>query len=197
MTTRSLFYAGVGSRATPDEILGLMVRLGTTFCNLGWGLSSGAAEGADQAFWTGAVLSPRFLEVRNRIYLPWNNINGHIHDPAIGYYDATRFTDTYDQAKAMALEARGSFEGLGRGGIALHTRNVFQIHGHTLQEPVRGLVYWGIPVGKGEKVKGGTNTALQIAIRAQIPHRINLYTDEGRQRAETFLYRHNQSKNME
>jgi hypothetical protein len=42
-------------------------------------------------------------------------------------------------------------------------------------------------VGKTEVVKGGTNMALQMAIRAGIPKRINLYTDEGLAKAHALV----------
>lgn len=184
---RERYYAGVGSRETPEDVLALMRRLGEHLCNLGWGLSSGDAEGADRAFYEGAYVSPNFYKVPSRIYLAWNGVWGRYHDPSEYFFDATRYTDTYETAKQMALEARGSFEGLKRGGIGMHTRNVFQIHGHTLQDPVGSILYWGQPVGKTEKVKGGTNTALQLAVRANVPIRLNLYKEEDRLRAEKFL----------
>ena len=69
----------------------------------------------------------------------------------------------------------------------MHTRNVFQIHGHMLNDPVKAIIYWAKPVGKTEVVKGGTNMALQMAIRAGIPKRINLYTDEGLAKAHALV----------
>lgn len=87
----------------------------------------------------------------------------------------------------MALEARGSFHGLDDWGINLHSRNVMQIHGANLQDKVEYLIYWAIPVGKAERCKGGTNTALQIAKKAEVKHRINLYTTEGQIWASQFL----------
>lgn len=181
------FYAGVGSRDTPSDIESLMIRIGRVLCDLGWGLSSGDALSADRKFYEGAKQSTNYYHIPQRIYLAWDGIGDRYHNPSEGFLDATRFTDTYETAMEMAREARGSFERLGRGGIALHTRNVFQIHGHDLQELVLAMIYWAVPVGKHEKVKGGTNTALQLAITANVPHRINLYTDEGRKRAERFL----------
>lgn len=184
------YYGGVGSRRTPADILELMVRIGKVFCDLGWGLSSGAALGADQAFWNGALLSKNFPRVQNRIYLAWEGMGGHRHAPESGFHDATRYGETYEIAEEMAFQARGSFEGLGRGGKALHIRNVYQVHGHCLTVPIKGLIYWGIPVGKGEQVQGGTNTALQLSIKAGVVDRINLYKEADRQRAEDFLRRY-------
>ena len=184
-------YAGVGSRETPEDILELMSELGKALCEDGWILSSGDAIGADRAFYEGARRASNFSEAMVRIYLSRNGFwNGHeavYVGSKPGLLDATTFTDTYEQAKQMALEARGSFERLSPGGIALHTRNVFQIHGHTLQDKVKALVYWGIPKGKGEKVHGGTNTALQLAIKSGIEKRINLYYEENVAAARAYL----------
>lgn len=186
-------YAGVGSRETPEEILALMRELGKALCEDGWVLSSGDAVGADRAFYEGARMASNFSEEMVRIYLSyngfWNGFERVYVDSKPGLLDATVFTETYEQAKQMALEARGSFERLGPGGIALHTRNVFQIHGHTLQDKVKAMVYWGIPKGKTEKVNGGTNTALQLAIKSGIEKRINLYYEENVAAAKAYLAR--------
>jgi hypothetical protein len=189
----------VGSRETPLDILEMMVRIGRTMAEQRVGLSSGDAIRADQAFYRGACLHRENVAVGervvpNRIYLAWNGIAGRHHDPENGWYAAPFYKDTYEKASQLALEARGSFEGLTRGGIGQHVRNVYQIHGHTLTEPVIALWYWGIPVGKKEKVRGGTNTALQLSIKAGVPNRINLYTDEGLERAVRFLAKYESGK---
>jgi hypothetical protein len=166
---------------------------------LGIGLSSGDAIRADQAFYRGACLQRDSANTEervplNRIYLAWDGIGGRRHDPENGWYAAPFYKETYEQATQLALEARGSFEGLTRGGIGQHVRNVYQIHGHMLTEPVIAMWYWGIPVGKSEKVRGGTNTALQLAKKAMIPNRFNLNTDEGMEKAIRFLARYESSK---
>lgn len=184
------WYAGVGSRETPEEILALMYRLSQALYAQGYALSSGDAEGADTAFYEGAVSSPHYHQLGARIYLAWNGVGKEgkkrYHDPKNYFYDASQFP-TWETATSIALEARGSWEGLGRGGIAMHTRNVFQIMGADLTSPVSSIIYWGKPVGKTEKVKGGTNTALQLAIKCGVKNRINLNTDEGMERATKFL----------
>lgn len=184
-------YAGVGSRETPPDILLLMEDLGKALCEDGWMLSSGDAIGADRAFYYGALKARNFSPEMVRIYLAydgfWNGQDRVYVRDHVGLLDATKFKDTYDIATQLAFDARGSFEGLGRGGIALHTRNVFQIYGHSLQDIVKSVVYWGIPVGKSEKVKGGTNTALQLAIKAEIPKRVNLYKEENIRAAIAYL----------
>lgn len=181
------YYAGVGSRETPDDVLLLMIRLGRTLADVGYTLSSGDAIGADRAFWFGATLSPRHAEIGCRIYLHKDGYQGRFNNPKLGFLVATQFKETWEKAQALASAARGGFYGLGAGGIALHTRNVFQIYGHTLRAPVQALYYWATPKGKMEKVSGGTNTAVQIGIKANLPQRINLYLPDGRARAVAFL----------
>lgn len=181
---RQRFYAGVGSREAPLEILELMVRIGRTMAEQGFGLSSGDAIRSDQAFYRGACLARN--PPPHRIYLAWSGIGGRFHDPDNGWHVAPFYRENYEQASQIAEKARGGFFGLTQGGIAQHVRNVYQIYGHTLDEVVKVMWYWGIPVGKQEKVKGGTNTALQLAIMANV-NRINLYTDHGIERAIRFL----------
>lgn len=180
------WFAGVGSRDTPEDVCKLMQKLAVVFYALGYGLSSGDARGADRAFWEGALLSSFYRKIGARIYLCDEWVRGRKADPKNFFYNAQRFP-TFEKAKQMALEARGSFHGLDEWGINLHSRNVMQIHGASLQDKVEYLVYWAIPVGKKEKVKGGTNTSLQLAIKAGIEHRINLYTTEGQVWASQFL----------
>lgn len=172
------WFAGVGSRDTPEEVCRVMRRLAVVLYAQGYGLSSGDARGADRAFWEGAILSPFYRKIGARIYLSDQCVRGRKADPENFFFNAQEF-HTFEKAKALAFEARGSFNGLDEWGINLHSRNVMQIYGGGLQDKVEYLIYWAIPVGKSEKVRGGTNTALQLAKKAEVKHRINLYTPEG------------------
>lgn len=67
MTTKT--YAGIGARKPPDEVKGLMAEVARRLDRIGYTLRSGAAEGADMAFESGAT--------RKEIYLPWAHFNGH------------------------------------------------------------------------------------------------------------------------
>lgn len=185
-------YTGIGSRETPMDVLLLMVRLGRTLTDHGRQLWSGDAIGADYAFYVGARLSPRFAEIGARIFIPDDGYQNRYHNPELGFYNAKRFTDTYEAAQQIAYEARGGFWGLGDKGMALMTRNPFQILSETLQRRTGALYYWGIPQGKTEKVKGGTNCALQVAIRYGVKTRNNLFYQEVRERANAWLLMHEQ-----
>jgi predicted Rossmann fold nucleotide-binding protein DprA/Smf involved in DNA uptake len=63
------YYAGVGSRQTPENILHLMTRIAMRMAELGWVLRSGGAKGADYAFEKGAG-------DKKEIYLPWRGFGG-------------------------------------------------------------------------------------------------------------------------
>lgn len=179
----TLYFTGVGSRETPVFVLLLIELVGELYCALGYTGRSGFALGADRGFYVGAQRCLRFEEVGFDNYLPndwfFNKAEfGFIKpDPARRIYDARRFTETYDEAMQMALEARGSWNGLGPAGIQLHTRNTMQVFGHTLKLPSAQLSCWARPVGKRGQVSGGTNTAVQLALRHNISVR-NLYLPE-------------------
>lgn len=185
------YYTGVGSRETPDDILELMMRFGKVQCDIGLRGRSGLAPGADKAFYLGAQKSERFEEVGFDNFLPnswmfnkpdYGNVTPN---PSKNIFDAKRF-DNYEMAQEIACRARGSFNGLGNGGIELHTRNTYQVLGPTLDVPSLGLVCWAMPVGRKGMVKGGTNTAVQIAIEYGVEV-INLYKDQDRNRIETYV----------
>lgn len=183
------YIAIVGSRAAGLDQLELMIRLGRTYQDLGAHLSSGDAYGADRAGWYGAIQSPRYDPALARIYVLDSRLNrgrATMH----GFKIAEEYSENWTAATAMALEARGSWNGLNTEYKRnLHIRNVYQILGHTFNDHVRDLIYCAEPIGNplNEKVKGGTNTALQVAKMVGVPNRINLYTKEGFELAENFL----------
>lgn len=179
----------VGSREAPEDALTLIEDLGEALCDDGIAITSGDADGCDRRGVLGAMRSECFSYIGVRVYLPWDGVryldgtrrwadNHH-------YFDASQF-ENWTEAGEIALKARGSFAGLKRGGIALHTRNPYQILLDDLRTPVGGVVCWARPVGKKGNVKGGTNTAVQIALDWKRPV-INLATDEGLERAINYL----------
>lgn len=187
-------YTGIGSRETPTDVCQLFHAIGYSQCARGWVLRSGGADGADEAFYQGAIAYPGFCSRAAEIFIPWNGFKRThspplYHDPERGIYDASRF-DAHEEARALALQARGSFEGLGQGGIRLHTRNAYQVLGRTLSQPSRSLVCWAQPIGRKGAVKGGTNTAVQIALRHGI-RVLNAYKDVDRRLLEEWVKTHN------
>src|SRR5436305_2583103 len=60
-------YAGIGSRQTPDQVLARMHGVAGRLAGESWVLRTGLSPGADQAFYTGAMVSGGEIE----LYLPW------------------------------------------------------------------------------------------------------------------------------
>lgn len=183
------YVAIVGSRTAPEIVLEYMIRLGRTYTDLGIGVSSGDAYDCDKAGWYGAQQSRNFSNALPRIYLNKSRRNGIPIEQLPGFIDARTLVEHRDMATAMALAARGSFHGLNEFGRDLHIRNVYQIHGEDLLTPVMACILWAEPDGPN-RVKGGTNTAFQIAKKAEIPLIVNLYHQEGIEWAKAFLKVH-------
>jgi hypothetical protein len=185
------FVAIIGSREAPVDVISLLEATGQCLCDLGIAVSSGDADGCDKAGVRGAMRSSSWPLVGARVFLPSHKVtypNGFTRyaDNYI-YYDASQFPNI-EEARAMAFRARGSFHGLYEKGIALHSRNSYQILLDDLKTPVASVVFYAQPVGKKGLVSGGTNTAVQIARLHNIPL-INLATDEGMVKIQKFLER--------
>lgn len=186
------YVAIVGSRDVPLEYLELLIRLGKTYTDLGYHISSGDAFGSDRAGWYGARLSERYEPDLSRIYVLDSKLN-QTRAREHGFIVAQDYLECWTIATAMALEARGSWNGLkDQYQRDLHTRNVYQIHGHTLSEPIKALIYYARPIGilEREICSGGTNTTLQVAKRAGIEPRVNLATEKGYNWVIDFLKQH-------
>lgn len=184
-------YSGVGSRDTPEDVLSIFKRLGERLCLMGWVGQSGEADGADLAFHNGARRAANYQSIGFGAYIPWNGFRSGPNSPRVfenpndGIFDMSH-SDNWEDAKAIALKARGSFNGLKVGGIALHTRNAYQVLSPSLADPVQKLFCWAEPIGTKGLVSGGTNTAVQLAIRHGIPIH-NLYHEEMKDRILQFL----------
>lgn len=185
-----MYIAGVGSREVPESVLEVMIRLGRTYTDLGYQMSSGDAWDSDRAFVYGAQQSRRYSEVGARVFLCKDGVNGRWIEENPFYYNAQHFdASIITAARAMACTARDGFGGLNEFGISLHARNVYQIHGANLDAPVCGIWFYAEPDGR-TKVKGGTNTAFQLAKMANVPLIKNLYFKETIDEALAWLAEH-------
>lgn len=155
----TLYYAGIGSRQTPANILIQMTEIAIDLREQGYRLRSGHAPGADQAFEFGA-------EADADIYLPW--LSFEKTTPVYG----RKFTDVSEAAMEMAAHYHPSWQYLKRGAKLLHGRNCYQILGHDLDTPCEFVICWT----PGGEMKGGTAQALRIAQDYDIPV-INLGTE--------------------
>jgi hypothetical protein len=133
------YYAGIGSRETPEEILALMTRVGKGLMRKGYVLRSGGAEGADKAFEVGIPSQLKEIYFANQILPCW----------------ALVFTDYFHPAPAkLSSYAR-----------RLMNRNALQILGKNGDTPVDFVVCWT----KDGKASGGTGHAIRIAEYFGIP----------------------------
>jgi len=152
------WYAGIGSRRTPPEVAERMTRAAMRLEALGFGLRSGAAQGADAAFEAG-VSNP----LAKQIFLPWRGFNGH---------ETGRCTLSQD-AMDMAKRFHPGFEHLSIPAKKLMARNSYQILGPDLSDPVLFVLCW-TPDGcesaqERQRGTGGTGQAIAMASACSIP----------------------------
>lgn len=137
----SRYYAGIGSRETPNDILKLMYRIAKGLSARNYTLRSGCAKGADTAFEEGVIAA----KGNARLYT------------ADGFIPAWTqvFTDFFHPAP----------QHLKPYGRKLMCRNAMQILGESGDEPVEFVVCWT----KDGNGAGGTGQAIRIAHYYNIP----------------------------
>lgn len=148
------FYAGIGARATPPEVLSLMTRAAFALLKRGYVLRSGHAIGADSAFERGAGEAAE-------IYLPapgWRGSGSAFHNGTLG-------AEVWGRARTIAAAHHPTFAGLSPFVQNLHTRNVFQVLGACLDSPAEFVLCW---TADGE-ASGGTGQVLRIAATHGVP----------------------------
>lgn len=178
--SNSPFYAGIGSRDTPAEILSLMTAAASELAEMGWILRSGHADGADLAFERGS-------KGRNQIFLPWADFN--YDNPysqfltKTGHYVPIINNDALRIAKAF----HPNWEACSSGARSMHCRNAYQVLGpglglintHTVSKFV---LCWT----KDGKASGGTGQAIRIAEGYNIPV-FNLFHADALDKLAEFL----------
>jgi hypothetical protein len=159
------YYAGIGSRETPTDILELMSKIAQKLEEDGYTLRSGGADGADSAFAKSITTK--------EIYLPWKGFN-KITDGIIG--------TNQTEALALASSVHPAWNRCSQGAKKLHTRNIYQVLGSNCDLPVDFVICWT----KDGKTIGGTATAINIAKQNGIPV-YNLAITEDRKHFEEML----------
>lgn len=171
------YYAGVGSRETPENILTIMHHVGAHLATAGWTLRSGAASGADACFEEGAVRAAGGTE----IYLPWAGYNNHK-----SILHPQRYPFSEQEMQFAAIHHPG-WHNCSPGARRLHARNtrimlgLQPLHGENVQAS-RFVVAWT----KGGKLTGGTAQALRIAQSMNVPI-FNLGSAQNPEELETLL----------
>lgn len=170
-----MFYAGIGSRSTPPQILNLMTHLASKLESLGYVLRSGGAAGADTAFESG-VSDP----AKRQIYLPSHSFNQKNAGQG-GFIDASSLPH-WQQALATVNQFHPAPDRLSGFARSLMARNAMQVLGGAMNEPSKMVVAWT----PGGQITGGTGQALRMAQAYQIPIR-NLGNPETLQNVLRFL----------
>jgi hypothetical protein len=155
------YYAGVGSRETPKEILCYMRKIGFELAKRGYILRSGGADGADTAFEDGAKEAKGEREIfRASLFAKCNSTVAVV-------------PSNMPEARRQAKEVVGHWNNCKDWVQDLHARNVCQILGDDFATPVEYVICWT----PGAQTMGGTATAIKLAEKHNIPV-INLANKE-------------------
>lgn len=186
------YYTGVGSRSTPKEVGEVMRKLAYKLADDGWTLRSGAAEGADTFFQQGAtkwcveqlLLDPSSdISRYGDVYIPWDGFSNQHESENNFIWNTSKWDNT--EAEEIASRIHPAWDKCSRGAKALHSRNVYQVLGASLDTPSKFLVCWAETDKQGVP-KGGTRTAWMLAKEYDIPC-FNLYNQEDMTRVMKWL----------
>ena len=142
-----MYYAGIGSRNTPKEVLDAFEYLGKELGQRGFILRSGGANGADSAFEKGCDSVGGDKE----IYLPWKDFNGN-KSPRYVYQNGI-------EAAVLAMEYHPNFQPLKPAAKSLIMRDGYQVLGEDLNTPSDVVICYT----EGGAGGGGTGQAIRNA----------------------------------
>ena len=151
-----MYYTGIGSRETPDDVLELMSKLSKFWAEKGWILRSGHADGADMAFESAAY----YAEGKAEIFLPWKTFNND------EIYYSPRLEEPEEWTYEIAAHYHPAWNYIKWGAQKLHARNVHQVLGLAPLSPSSDFVCCWTKDGKSG---GGTGQAIRIAKGYNIP----------------------------
>lgn len=165
MTSSPKFYAGIGSRSTPDDILHLMRVIAHRLALEGWCLRSGGAAGADSAFAHGAVMSGAPAQIMLA------DERGKAGCPGMPFVLGERPGPVQDACRLLTLEHHPMPRALGPLALKLMDRNAMQVLGPNLDKPSSFVVCWTPDgaIAETSRATGGTGQAIRIAARSGIP----------------------------
>ena len=153
MDEQILYYAGIGARATPEDVQDVMTHIAREQYKKGRQLRSGGAKGADSAFEAGA-------RDRKQIFKP-------------NYWVGNKRFEISEMAYVIAAKHHDIWPYLPQWHKDLMARNVHVILGPNLDDPVDHVICWttdGIyQVKDRTKKSGGTGHAISVACENDIP----------------------------
>lgn len=150
-----IYYAGIGSRQTPKEVLDVMTNIASYLEKNNWILRSGGAIGADSAFEKG-VSEPEHKEIFYANDISTNKYGNA--DIALKLVDAFHPAPSKLSQYARYLMARNSYQVLGTDLVLKNNTLEFS-------SPSDLIICWT----KDGKEIGGTSQAMRIAKYAGIP----------------------------
>jgi hypothetical protein len=146
-----IYYAGIGSRETPSDILCYFEKVSAFLARKDFVLRSGHAKGADQAFENGCDKA----KGKKEIFLPWKSFEGSISDLIVKDIKAFEIGEKFHP----------NWNRLPDGARKLQARNSHQVLGWDLNTPSSFIICWT----EGGWGQGGTGQALRIASHYNIP----------------------------
>lgn len=145
------YYAGIGSRDAPTEVLRAFENIAEQLALEGFILRSGGAKGADKAFETGCDR----VGGQKEIFLPWRGFEGSTSNLVV----------CNNRAFEIAKRFHPNWYNMTFGGQKLQARNSHQVLGWDLETPSSFIICWTMN-GSG---RGGTGQAIRIAKHYNIP----------------------------
>lgn len=154
------YYAGIGSRSTPDHILEIMSLLAQRLEGQGLRLRSGGAQGADTAFEVG-VKQP----TTSQIFLPWSGFEGRVVSKSQPQFIDYKSLRSAPQARESVEIFHPTPHSLKPGAKHMMARNAMQVLGPDLRSPSSMVIAYT----PGGIDTGGTSQALRIARKYKVP----------------------------
>jgi hypothetical protein len=175
------YYAGVGARDTPADVLLLMEQIAIELKDMGYVLRSGHADGADKAFEKGS-------DGQNQIWVPWKRFAYEDEGIDDGFVKTGHYVIQDNWVADKIAEANHpNWKACDQAARKLLTRNVYQVLG-----PGLGITYhetlskFVVCWTKDGKASGGTGQAIRIAEKYKIPV-FNLQHSDAMERLASLL----------
>ena len=179
----SIYYAGVGSEETPQEVLDNMTALASELEKEGYVLRSGGAVGADQAFSKGVS------NIKNKKI----------------YFDSDIEHDVYGTAKQadkILEETHPKIDKIKKGTRSrnLLARDGYQVFGERFDSPAAFIICWtndgATSYEQTSATTGGTGQAIRLGSRKGIPV-INMADPNWRQKLDDVLQKNKPQETLE
>lgn len=151
-SNEKVYYAGIGSRSTPEHIQEVMVNFGREMARRGYVLRSGGADGADSAFEEGCDLE----NGEKQIFIPWEKFNNRESEYV---FEKMEFKN---EALEIASKFHPKWQSLKYPVKKLMGRNTFQVLGPDLKLHTNFIIYYAIEDRDGNP-SGGTAQAIRIS----------------------------------